>query len=74
MNKKIKELSSLAYKKAVERSKTEPNMCKVGSDYFLEMEKEILAQLVIEECVRVAIKADNEDREYAWFAIEKHFK
>lgn len=39
MNKKIKELSSLAYKKAVEHSKTEPDMCKVGSDYFLEMEK-----------------------------------
>ncbi len=74
MNKKIKELSSLAYKKAVERSNKEPDICKVGSDYFLEMEKEILAQLVIEECVRVARQADNEDREYVWFAIENHFK
>lgn len=32
-----------------------------------------LADLVINECIIVARIADNEDKVYAWYAIEQHF-
>ena len=31
------------------------------------------AKAIIDEAIQVARKADNEDKEYAWFALEKHF-
>ena len=37
----------------------------------VDLEK--FANLLIQECIQVAYKADNEDKVYAWYAIGKHF-
>ena len=35
------------------------------------MEK--FAELIVKECIKIARKADNEDKNYAWFEIQQHF-
>ena len=34
---------------------------------------EQFANAIIQECVIVARKADNEDKLYSWYALEQHF-
>jgi hypothetical protein len=50
MNERIKELIEQAYQWAVTESKGGQNVCAPGSDYFLAMEKEKFAELIVSEC------------------------
>lgn len=42
-----------AYKTALAKSKMPPTECKVGSDYFNLMVREVLVQLVVEKCIYI---------------------
>lgn len=53
MNERIFELAEQAREWATEESKAGKNICHVGSDYFLALEKEKFAELLIEECVNL---------------------
>ena len=61
----ISKLSSEAYDKAVEMSKTEKHMCVIGSDYFNAIEKSFYTALVVNACADVAFKkSSNPIEEY----------
>lgn len=49
MKDKITELASIAYQKTLQLIETDEHQCKIGSDYFLALEKEIFAELIIKE-------------------------
>ena len=66
MNEQIKELSKQAWEYA-ERN-TQDGDGRHGGLY-----RDKFAELIVRECIQVAVKADNDDREYAWYAIQKHF-
>jgi hypothetical protein len=61
MNARFKELAREAYQQAIEASKTAPNICTVGSDFFLALEMEKFAELVVNDCLAVhnCIDADH---------------
>ena len=40
---------------------------------FEKFDYKKFAELLIEECILIARKAENEDEVYAWFAISNHF-
>lgn len=50
MNDRLKELAVQAHKLAKEESKDGDNACRVGSDYFLAMERAKFAELIVQEC------------------------
>jgi len=54
MNDLIKKLAEQAYQWTVNESKSGPNVCAPGSDYFLAMEKEKFAELIVRECIDIA--------------------
>ena len=51
MNERIRELAKEAYMWSVNEAKGDRNGCIVGSDYFLAMEKEKFAKLIVKECM-----------------------
>jgi hypothetical protein len=53
MNDRFKDLARQAYQYACETSKIPPNVCLVGSDYFLALELEKFGLLVVADCLRV---------------------
>jgi len=61
MNERMHELARQAYKYAVDASKVAPNICSIGSDFFLALELEKFAELLIKDCLAVhnCIDADN---------------
>lgn len=42
-------------------------------DLYTEKEMLNFAESIVDECIRVAIQAENMDERYAWFAIQQHF-
>ena len=53
MNERIKLLAEQAYEYALAESKDGVNICALGSDYFLAMEKEKFAELIVRECIDI---------------------
>jgi len=51
MNERIKQLAEQAYNWTREEAKEGNNQCRIGSDYFLMMEKEKFAELIVKECL-----------------------
>jgi hypothetical protein len=56
MNERIKELAEQAYRWAVNEAKGGSNKCTPGSDYFLTMEKEKFAELIVTDAIGVLQK------------------
>jgi hypothetical protein len=53
MNKRLEELALQAYRYASNASKVEPHKCAAGSDYFLALERQKFAELIIADCLSV---------------------
>ena len=64
MNERIKELANQMF--SMEQFEYAEEFI---NDEFLEK----FAELIVQECILVARKAENEDEIYAWFAISNHF-
>ena len=62
MNERIKELAVQAYNWAKEESREGNNQCRIGSDYFLMMEKAKFAELIVRDIIK---KIENEASTYA---------
>ena len=44
------------------------------SRHLYESFEHLFAELIIEKCISIATNADRNDKFYAWYAIEQHFK
>jgi len=64
MNERIRELAVQAYNWAKEESREGNNQCRIGSDYFLMMEKAKFAELIVKECMSLCTDVE-EDVELA---------
>ena len=51
LSPKLAKIAKLAEAHAVEQSKTVEHRCKVGSDYYLNLERAKFAELIINECM-----------------------
>jgi hypothetical protein len=70
MNERIKELASQSRALAVARSAEGDDICTVGSDYFLKIEREEFANLIVKECVNLC----KPEPETAYEELDEHAK
>jgi len=63
MNERIRELAEQAYNWTKEESREGNNQCRIGSDYFLMMEKAKFAELIVKACAQLARDTELEDVE-----------
>ncbi len=75
MNERIKELAGQARNYALDEKRIYERMNNTEQcmEEYREVYNKKFAELLIEECILIARKAENEDEVYAWFAISNHF-
>jgi hypothetical protein len=72
MNKRIKELEKQATIR-VNNPIVHSDGTVICDDWEEGISISKFAELIVKECIQVAMHADNDDKEYAWFAIQRHF-
>jgi hypothetical protein len=73
MNELVKGLASQARTLAIARSTVAPDICTVGSDYFLEIEREEFVALIVRHCAMIARSTKREADVDGGAVMLKHF-
>ena len=73
MNEQIQNLADQAYQWALAESKAGENMCREGSAYFLALEKEKFAELLVRECCSIFVELRTRPADLAVLDVKKHF-